>query len=44
MSSAEKQLFIDMWIKAGGGYGTYDKSSNTFEMNGVTGIDWDEAR
>lgn len=40
---AKKRLFIDMWNKAAGFYGTYNAETGCFELNGLTDITYDEA-
>lgn len=39
----KKDLFIDMWNKAVGSYGTYNAETDYFELNGLTDITYEEA-
>ena len=39
----KKDLFIDMWNKAAGEYGTYNTETGYFELNGLTDITYEEA-
>ncbi len=39
----KKELFVDLWNKACGEYGTYNSTTGFFELNGLTDITYDEA-
>lgn len=39
----KKRLFIDLWNKACGEYGTYNHDTGFFELNGLTDITYDQA-
>lgn len=39
----KKRLFIDLWNKACGTYGTYNNQTGYFELNGLTDITYNEA-
>lgn len=43
VDEAKFKVFVDMWNKAAGSYGTYNAETGYFELNGITDITYEEA-
>lgn len=43
LGNPEFKLFVDMWNEAAKGFGSYNKSTGMFELNGIKNIGYEEA-
>lgn len=44
IADSKRALFIDLWNDACGGYGKYNAETGYFELNGITDLEYDEAK